>query len=220
MIDIAYPALGGENRKCSFCDNNALTLRKHSGQLLCKDCFIKSVEKIVASTISKYNMLKPRDQIVVGLSGGKDSTMLLYNLIKIQKKIYNSKSLIALTIDEGIEGYSEKIIEISKKFCKKYKINQEILSFKEKFGLTLDEIVKKKASSNDYKDACNYCATIRRRILNDVAKELGANILALGHNLSDICETFLTNILYKRIKLKGTNFYTKKRTRKLGNIIL
>ncbi|MFW9771038.1 MAG: ATP-binding protein [Candidatus Thorarchaeota archaeon] len=114
-----------------------------------------------------------------------------------------------------MEGYSEKIIAILKKFCKKYKINQEILSFKEKFGLTLDEIVKKKASSNDYKYACNYCATIRRRILNDVAKELGANILALGHNLSDICETFLMNILYKRIKLIGNQFLYKEENKEI-----
>ncbi len=50
-------------------------------------------------------MLKPQDQIVVGVSGGKDSLALLYNLIKIQENNYRSKPIIAVTIDEGIQNY-------------------------------------------------------------------------------------------------------------------
>lgn len=209
MIDIAHLQFGIENHKCSFCDKIAVTLRRYSGQLLCKDCFLKSIERIIGNTISKYNMLKPRDQIIVGLSGGKDSITLLYNLIKIQKKIYNSRPLMALTINEGIEGYRENTIEIAKNFCRKYDINQEIVSFKKQFGMTLDEIVKRKKNTANYRYACNYCATIRRRLLNDVAKELGADILALGHNLTDVCETFLMNILFKRINLIGNQFQYK-----------
>ncbi|MFX1498735.1 MAG: ATP-binding protein [Promethearchaeota archaeon] len=217
VIDITRPQIGKENLNCSFCDKIAITIRKHSGQSLCSDCFLTSIEKIIANTISKYNMLKPRDQIIIALSGGKDSITLLYNLIKIQKKIYIPRSLIALTIDEGIEGYRENTIGIAKNFCKKYGIEHKIVSFKERFGMTLDDIVKKKKKSTNHKYACNYCATIRRRLLNDVAKELGADILALGHNLTDICETFLMNILYKRINLIGSQFPYKEESEEIRN---
>ncbi len=53
-------------------------------------------------------MLKPRDKIVVGLSGGKDSIALLYNLKKIQEKIFHSQPIIAITVDEGIKDYRSK----------------------------------------------------------------------------------------------------------------
>jgi uncharacterized protein (TIGR00269 family) len=154
-------------------------------------------------------MLKPKDKIIVGLSGGKDSITLLYNLIKIQKGVHEPNPIIALTIDEGIGGYREKSIEIVKKFCKNYDIEYKILSFKERFGLTLDEIIKIKKQQPAYKYACNYCATIRRRLLNDGARELGGNVLVMGHNLTDIAETFLMNILYKRLELIGSQFILK-----------
>ena len=56
-------------------------------------------------------MLQPNDKIIVALSGGKDSFTLLYNLFMIQKKLYNPKEIIALTIDEGIKDYRENCIK-------------------------------------------------------------------------------------------------------------
>ena len=215
VIDINNLKTQERKSNCSLCEKKALIFRKHSGQFLCADCFQTSIEKIIAKTISKYNMLKPRDKIIVGLSGGKDSITLLYNLIKIQKGLYEPNPIIALTIDEGIRGYRENSIEISKRFCKKYDIEYKILSFKERFGLTLDEIIKIKKQQPDYKYACNYCATIRRRLLNDGARELGGNVLAMGHNLTDIAETFLMNILYKRLNLIGSQFILKDESKEL-----
>ena len=133
--------------KCDLCKNNAIILRRHSGQFLCKQCFQSSIERIVAKTISKYKMLRPQHKIIVGLSGGKDSITLLYNLIKLQKKAYKSNPIIALTINEGIKGYRENSIIKAKDFCKKYDIDQKIISFKERFGFTLDEIIKIKKKS-------------------------------------------------------------------------
>ena len=186
---------------------------------MCQDCFIISIEKIINRTISKYKMLNPNDSIVVGLSGGKDSLALLYNLILIQQDTFNSKKPIALSIDEGIKGYREESIKVAAEFCKKYNIEHHIISFKDEFGYSLNEIVNHMSSGNDFLYACNYCATIRRRLLNDHAKRLGASKLALGHNLTDFAETFLMNILYKRIELIG-NQYPKKMTLKLFILIM
>ena len=154
-------------------------------------------------------MLKPYDKIIVGLSGGKDSFTLLYNLSMIQKKAYRPKEIIALTIDEGIKDYRDKSVKNAIDFCKELNIEHHIISFKEKVGFTLDEIINIKRKLPDYKYACNYCAVIRRRLLNDKAKELGGTILAMGHNLTDIAETFLMNVLYKRFHLIANQYLFK-----------
>ena len=138
----------------------------------------------------------------------------------IQKNLYNPKQLIALTIDEGIKDYRENSIKNAIEICKELNIEHHIVSFKEKVGLTLDEIITIKKKLPDYKYACNYCATIRRRLLNDGAKELGGNILAMGHNLTDIAETFLMNILYKRFHLIANQYLFKKENSKVNQFLL
>ncbi|MFX0000853.1 MAG: TIGR00269 family protein [Candidatus Hodarchaeota archaeon] len=203
--------------KCSHCSNTIVIQRKYSGENLCTECFQKSIEKLIYKTISKYQMLKPEDRIVVALSGGKDSTTLLYNLNNIQNQTHQSKSVIALIIDEGIKGYRENGIKKAREFCKKYDIDHKIISFKEKIGYTLDEIIEFKKKTPDYKYACNYCATIRRRLLNDGAKELGGTILAMGHNLTDFAETYLMNILYKRLDIISNQYLFKKENEKLNH---
>ena len=195
--------------KCSYCNNSVVIERKYSGESLCPACFEKNIEKNIYKTISKYKMLKPYDKIIVGLSGGKDSFTLLYNLSMIQKKAYRPKEIIALTIDEGIKDYRDKSVKNAIDFCKELNIEHHIISFKEKVGFTLDEIINIKRKLPDYKYACNYCAVIRRRLLNDKAKELGGTILAMGHNLTDIAETFLMNVLYKRFHLIANQYLFK-----------
>ena len=192
-----------------MCDNTIVIHRRHSGQFLCPNCFEKSIERIIYKTISKYKMLNPKDRIIVGLSGGKDSTALLYNLNKIQKASYNAEPLIAVTIDEGIKDYRDNAIKKAQTFCESIGVEHHIISFKDYFGQSLDEIIKRKKNSPDYKYACNYCATIRRRLLNNSAKELGGDVLAMGHNLTDISETFLMNILYNRLNLIGSQYIFK-----------
>jgi len=195
--------------KCSYCNNSIVIHRKHSGELLCPKCFSLSIEKNIYKTISKYKLLRPKDKIIVALSGGKDSIALLYNLIKIQEKIYHPEPLIALTIDEGIIDYRNNSIEKARQFCKEYDIEHKVISFKERIGKTLDEIITFKKDSSDYKYACNYCATFRRRLLNDYALKLGGDVLAIGHNLTDIAETFIMNILYKRFQLISNQYFFK-----------
>jgi len=187
---------------CDQCEKRTqVYIRQHSGQKFCTECLNRSIERIINKTISQFNMLSPEDKIIVGLSGGKDSIVLLYNLIKVQSKVYNAKPLIALSIDEGINGYRSKAIINAKKFCERYNIIHKVFSFKDKIGKSLNEIIELKKKDPDFRYPCNYCATIRRRLLNDIAKELGGTILALGHNLTDISETYLMNILYKRFHL-------------------
>ena len=209
-----------EKGKCSHCKNTVVIKRSYSGEILCPECFEKNIEKNIYKTISKYKMLNPHDKIIVALSGGKDSISLLYNLIKIQERTYNSEPIIVLMIDEGIKGYRKNSIEKAKDFCKIYDIEHKIISFKEKIGYKLDEIISIKKKSIDYRYACNYCATFRRRLLNDSAKDLGGTVLALGHNLTDVAETFLMNILYKRFHIIANQYLFKEQNSRIENYFI
>jgi len=195
--------------KCTRCTNSIVIQRKYSGENLCPSCFESNIEKTIYKTISKYKMVKPSDKIIVALSGGKDSFSLLYNLDKIQKRLYRSEPITALTIDEGIKDYREYCIKNATEVCKQLDIEHKIISFRDKVGYSLDEIITKKHQHPNKRYACNYCATIRRRLLNDGAMELGGTVLAMGHNLTDIAETFLMNILHKRFNLISSQFIYK-----------
>ncbi len=206
--------------KCNYCSNSIVIHRKHSGEQLCPHCFEKSVEKTIYKTISKYKMISSQDRIIVALSGGKDSITLLYNLMKIQEKSSCSEPLMALIIDEGIKDYRENSVKQAASFCKKFDVEHEVVTFKEKIGRTLDDIIEIKKKSPEYKYACNYCAIIRRRILNDSAKELGGTVLAMGHNLTDIAETYLMNILHKRLNLISNQYFFKKEKPNLSRFFI
>ncbi|MFX0083796.1 MAG: TIGR00269 family protein [Candidatus Hodarchaeota archaeon] len=206
--------------KCSYCNNLVVIERKYSGEKLCPSCFEKNIEKNLYKTISKFKMINSDDKIIVALSGGKDSYTLLYNLSMIQKNLYNPNQLIALTIDEGIKDYRENSIKNAIEICKELNIEHHLISFKERVGLSLDEIINIKKNLPDYKYACNYCATIRRRLLNDGARELGGNVLAMGHNLTDIAETFLMNILYKRFHLIANQYLFKKENSRVDQFFI
>lgn len=200
--------------KCSNCNTSPVVKRKYSEQKLCISCFNESVENQVLKTIKNYNLFKPREKIIVGLSGGKDSITLLYNLKKIIKTTSYSNEIAALLIDEGIKDYRDKSIVSAKNFCENHQITYKIVRFKEKIGKTLDEIIKGKKESKNYRYACNYCAAFRRRLLNEGAKALGGDVLAVGHNLTDIAETYLMNILYNRFSLIGRKRFKRKQSSK------
>ncbi|MHA1412321.1 MAG: ATP-binding protein [Promethearchaeota archaeon] len=198
--------------RCNICNQMPVIHRKYSKIDLCPKCFIKNVEKRIESTILGYNLIKNNDKVIVGLSGGKDSSVLLYNLKKFRDKSKLQFSIIALSLDEGIEGYRPNSLKKAKQLCNELGIQHEIISFKEKIGKSLEEIISIMKTRPDYKYSCNYCATIRRRLLNDVAMELGGDVLALGHNLTDLSETFLMNILHRRINLIRNQFLLKQDT--------
>ena len=85
---------------------------------------------------------------------------------------YRKNLIIALSIDEGIKNYRKESLQVASNFCKKYNVTHRIISFKNKFGKTLDEIIKIKRSKNNSRYPCNYCAILRRRLLNDEAIKL------------------------------------------------
>jgi len=176
--------------RCSFCKNRAVVYLPASRISLCKRHFVYRFERKVKRTIRDYHLVDGAERIGVALSGGKDSINVLYILNQILKPM--RKELIAITIDEGIKGYRDKLIENSAKICKKLGIKHEVRSFKEELGITMDEIAKIPREEREI--TCTYCGVFRRWLINKVARELGIERIAVGHNLDDVVQSFLMNL--------------------------
>ena len=177
--------------QCNRCQNTAVYTRKYSKESLCSDCFSNSILRKAAKTISKYNMIKNDDLVCVCVSGGKDSLVLLDTLKKMSQS-HNFK-IIAVTIDEGIPGYRDEALDIVKSFCDKIDVDFKMYSYKDLFDMTLAESLELR--ENEKTSSCSICGTFRRRALDHAAKEIGANVIATGHNLDDTLQTFLINTL-------------------------
>ncbi|MGB9741156.1 MAG: TIGR00269 family protein [Candidatus Bathyarchaeia archaeon] len=181
---------------CSSCKSKeAFFFRKYSGEKLCKKCFAESIEQKVRATIAKYKMFDFDDRIAVAVSGGKDSVSLLHILAKIERD-YPKASLVAVTVDEGIKGYRDEALKIAAENCEKLGIEHRIISFKELYGHTLDEIVERKVKNKSELTPCSYCGVLRRKALNTAARELNADKIATAHTLDDETQTILLNILH------------------------
>ena len=166
--------------------------RQYNGESLCSDCFNTSIFEKVKKTISKYDMLRYGDKVGVAISGGKDSTSLLYILRSITKG--HGSELYALTIDEGIQGYRDESIENAETAAKELSVPLLVSSYKELFGLSLDEALEERSKKKIKTTSCAVCGPLRRRSIDVAAEKLGVNVVATAHNLDDILQTFYINL--------------------------
>jgi uncharacterized protein (TIGR00269 family) len=139
-------------------------------------------------------MVEKHDHIGIGYSGGKDSTVLMHILSGIIKNNFTNK-ITLITIDEGISGYRDGSLKLTRTTSKNYGHNHIILSFKEIYGATLDQIVSKSVDLGNSLSACALCGILRRRALNYGAQQAAVTKIATGHNLDDEAQSVVMNLL-------------------------
>jgi len=155
---------------------------------------MRSIESKVAKTISKYSMIEYGDKVAVGVSGGKDSLSLLYILkMLFDQHPNNGNELVAITIDEGINGYRDESLQIVKDFCAQLQIGSKILSYESLFGIDMDQAMVQRSSQK--MSSCSMCGTFRRRAIDIAAETVEADIVATAHNMDDQLQTFMINLL-------------------------
>ncbi|MBQ7798231.1 MAG: tRNA 2-thiocytidine biosynthesis protein TtcA [Clostridia bacterium] len=146
------------------------------------------MQKILSTmrkAVEKYKLIENGDKIAVGLSGGKDSLVLLKALKMFQRfGIYNY-DIMAVTIDiySGKEDYSHL-----QSFCDELDV-ELVIEQTDIHQVVFDE--------RKEKNPCSLCAKMRRGALNSVAIKYGCNKIALGHHLQDVIETFFLSLLYE-----------------------
>ena len=133
--------------------------------------------------IQDFDMIQENDKIAIGLSGGKDSLTLLHILKNYQRFSPQKFELIAITLNPGGVGNSPL-----------YKLCEELDVEFHEVQTDIKEIV---FDIRKEKNPCSLCANLRRGALNDTAKKLGCNKVALGHHKDDAVETFVMSMFFE-----------------------
>lgn len=134
--------------------------------------------------IQEYDMIQNGDRIAVGVSGGKDSLILLTGLIRLRRFLGVEYELAAITLDPcfgGIPGDYSSVAELCRESGVEYRL------IPTNIGQVVFDIKKEP-------NPCSLCAKMRRGALHEAAKEMGCNKLALGHHYNDAVETFMMNL--------------------------
>ncbi|CAL5384572.1 unnamed protein product [Camellia sinensis] len=195
---------------CSLCNQRKPALKRP--KTLEQECFYTVFEDEIHSVIVENQLFKPGERIAIGASGGKgkshehdcfplsfhivlplcaDSTVLAYVLSELNRRHNYGVDLFLLSVDEGITGYRDDSLETVKRNEVQYGLPLKVVSYKELYGWTMDEIVKIIGLKNN----CTFCGVFRRQALDRGAALLKVDKLATGHNADDIAETVLLNIL-------------------------
>ncbi len=134
--------------------------------------------------VEDYGMIEEGDKIAVGVSGGKDSLVLLKLMAGLRKYHNKPFELEAITIDMGL-GMDYSGIQ---KMCDELNVPYTIV--KTEIGPIIFDYRKEK-------NPCSMCSKMRRGALNQTLKDRGLNKLALGHHYDDAVETFVMSLLYE-----------------------
>jgi len=177
--------------KCTFCGRRAVYDRRYAGTLLCDRCLTKSVERRFWRAVAEHKLIVPNEKIAVAVSGGKDSVVALHLIADYCKN--KNCEVAAVTIDEGIKGYRDHSLPVARENAEKLGIEHVVVSFKKVYGATLDEIVKLAKKRKSKQHPCTYCGVMRRSLLNQAARGLGADKLATAHNLDDEAQAIMLN---------------------------
>lgn len=146
------------------------------------------LQKILGSVrraVETYNMIEDSDRVGVGLSGGKDSLVLLKALSAYRRFSPAKFELFAYTIDLGLDGADYRSLV---DFCAAENVPYRIE--RTDIGKIIFE-VRREAHP------CSLCSKMRRGALNSLLVGDGVNKLALGHHADDLAETFLLSAFYE-----------------------
>lgn len=134
--------------------------------------------------IQEFDLIENGDRIAVGVSGGKDSLVLLKGLVLLRRFIGIDYTVTAITLDphfNGEKGNYEPVAEL----CRE--LGVEYVLIDTHIGEIVFDVRKEE-------HPCSLCARMRRGALHDAAIANGCNKLALGHNFNDVVETFVMNL--------------------------
>jgi tRNA 2-thiocytidine biosynthesis protein TtcA len=145
--------------------------------------FEKTLLRKVGEAIHRFQMIRDGDRVAVALSGGKDSLTLLEALRMLSRRAPIDFSVCAFTVEQG---KFLRPIEPLGEYLKASGVDWTYYHDRPSFRLLEEQ--------PDH--GCDLCSRYRRRAVYEIARGLGANIIAFGHTADDFCESLLRNTLF------------------------
>ena len=142
---------------------------------------------VMRKGITKYQLIRDGDKIAVGVSGGKDSVVLLKLLAEYKRFSPEKFDLVAITVDLNFTDQQCDFSPI-RTLCEE--LNVEYHVQKTDIGQIVFDVRKET-------NPCALCSKMRKGALNTLAKELGCNKVALGHHADDLTDTLLLSLFYE-----------------------
>ena len=139
----------------------------------------------VRRAVDDYDMILDGDRVAVGVSGGKDSMLLLLALSHLRRFYPRHFELEAVTVELGFEGMDFTPV---KELCEELEVPYTCLK------TDIKEVVFDVRKEDN---PCSLCAKMRRGAINDLIRQRGVNKLALGHHFDDAVETFMMSLLFE-----------------------
>lgn len=138
----------------------------------------------MGKAIHNREMIEDGDHVLVAVSGGKDSLSLLWLLRERLKRIPTTYRITAAHVDLGFGADSAEKMTF---FFSEHGFDQRIIT---------SDIGPKAHSRENRENPCFLCSRLRRKVLFELAAEMGCNKIAFGHNKDDLIETLFLNIFY------------------------
>ena len=176
-----------DENQCSKCGESAVIYREHEGRGLCEEHFSIDINKKIKRTVRDGSLVDSGDTIAVGLSGGKDSAVMLEQLVDIFGERPDI-DIIGVAVHEGIDEYRDESISAAEELCEELGIDLKVGRYSDYYDLKMDDVADAGAKGN-----CTYCGIMRRDLLNKLCREIDADKLAIGHNLDDEAQAIMMN---------------------------
>lgn len=135
--------------------------------------------------LDNFHMIQEGDRIALGLSGGKDSTTLLYALAGLRRFYPVSFEIVAITVNLGYEGFQ---VQLLRQLCEELQVEYHVVD------TSICDIISEKENRDS---PCSLCARLRKGALNERALELGCNKVAYAHHKDDAVETMMLSLLFE-----------------------
>jgi uncharacterized protein (TIGR00269 family) len=174
---------------CSLCKSDAVVYLKYNGSHLCEKHFIKSFQRRVNLEFRNELKIKGPIRLGVALSGGKDSSVALFETHRVFGK-RRDVTIIAITVDEGIESYRPQTIKAAESLTKSLGIEHRVLKIEDKYGTTMDKV-----SSGGKLAPCSYCGVFRRKLINGGGLDAEVDYMVTGLNLDDTAQSVMMNFV-------------------------
>ncbi len=166
--------------RCRKCDQKAVINMRQHKLSLCATHFIQWLEDHVARTIHRYRMFEKSDQLLLAVSGGKDS-LVLWEILTILG--YEVDGLyVNLGIDEGID-YSRQSADAISRFANDRGLSITQVNVSQNYGFSIPEAAERTYRTKNR--TCSICGLTKRHIFDEQASSAGYDVLITGHNLDD-----------------------------------